>query len=254
MRRVLTTGMAIAALGTAALGALPAAAQTAGWTQGWSGQATLYGWLPVINGKQEGPGGQPLIDLDTSDVLSALDMAFMGSAIFQRDRFGILLDAVYADLGTDGTWIQNRVSTSTNTKLGMYTAAAFYRVHDADRAFFDVYGGARYFDTSVDFELSSTRLRRSFRSSLTWTDAVAGVRGGLPLSERWSLTGFADVGGFDSGSDLTWQVYGGANYDFSENWFATIGYRYVSIEKEVTERATLDIDMQGPLLGISYRF
>ena len=33
-----------------------------------------------------------------------------------------------------------------------------------------------------------------------------------------------------------------------------IGYRYVSIEKAVTDRATLDIDIQGPLFGIAYKF
>ena len=57
---------------------MAASAQVADWTQGWSGQATLYAWLPTINGSQEGPDGQPLIDLSSADVLSALDMAFMG--------------------------------------------------------------------------------------------------------------------------------------------------------------------------------
>lgn len=36
---------------------------------GWSGHATLYGWLPVINGVQDGPDGRPIVDLDTSNVL-----------------------------------------------------------------------------------------------------------------------------------------------------------------------------------------
>src|SRR6478735_10268084 len=130
-----------------ALAAPASAQQLADWSQGWTGQATLYAWLPVINGSQEGPDGSPIVDLDTSDVLSALNMAFMGSAIFQKDKFGILLDAVYADLGTDGSWVQNRVKTKTTTKLGMYTAAAMYRVYEDPKWFADVYAGARYFDT-----------------------------------------------------------------------------------------------------------
>ncbi len=233
---------------------IAAGAQAQSWTDGWTAQATLYGWLPVINGSQEGPDGQPLIHLDTSDVLDALDMAFMGNAVFRNGRFGIMLDAVYADLGTDGRWVQNRVSTETNTRLGVYTAAALYRLHDADGTFVDVYGGARYFDSKVDFRLETTRLARSFSSSLTWTDPVVGVRAGTPLGERWSVSGFADVGGFDSSSDMSWQVYGGANYAFNDSWVATLGYRYMSIEKEVNSRATLDIDLQGPVLGITYRF
>lgn len=238
-----------------ALAAPASAQQLEDWSQGWTGQATLYAWLPVINGSQEGPDGEPLVDLSTSDVLSALNMAFMGSAIFQKDKFGILLDAVYADLGTDGKWIQNRVDTRTTTKLGMYTAAAMYRVYDDPKGFVDVYGGVRYFDTSIDFRLSTANLGDAdLKKSLTWTDGIVGVRGGVALNDKWALAGFADVGGFDGSSDLSWEMYGGANYLFNERWQGTIGYRYVSIEKQVTDRAALDIDLQGPLFGITYKF
>ena len=56
----------------------------------------------------------------------------------------------------------------------------------------------------------------------------------MPLSERWTVSGFADVGGFDGSSDLSWEVYGGANYAFAERWAGTIGYRYMSILYEAT--------------------
>jgi opacity protein-like surface antigen len=227
----------------------------ADWTRGWSGQATIYAWLPVINGSQEGPDGQPLIELDTTDVLSALDMAFMGSAFFQKDKFGILLDAVYAKLTTDGSWVQERVSTETVTKLGFYTAALSYRVHEDPKGYVDVYGGARYFDTNVEFKIGTARLgEASFSKSLNWTDAIIGLRGGYAINDRWSLHGFADYGGFDGANDQSWELYGGANYAFSDHWEGTFGYRYVSIEKKVTDRAALDIDIQGPLFGVTYRF
>ncbi len=246
-------GAALLAFG---LSAAAASAQVADWSQGWSGQATIYAWLPAINGSQEGPDGQPLVDLDNWSVLEALDMAFMGAAEIRKDRFGLLFDAVYADLGTDGTWVQNRVKTSLNTKLGFYTAAAFYRVYDVDRKFVDVYGGARYFDTKATFDLKlpGQNFKDSTDAKLDWTDGIIGVRGGMPLSEHWSVSGFADVGGFDSGSDLSWEVYGGANYAFADHWAGIIGYRYISIEKQVTSRAALDINIQGPLLGITYKF
>ena len=79
---------------------------------------------------------------------------------FQKDNFGIILDAVYAKLGTDGTWVQNRVKTETDTKLGFYTAALSYRVDDDPKGFVDVYGGARYFDTTVEFKHRHRQSRR----------------------------------------------------------------------------------------------
>ena len=66
--------------------------------------------------------------------------------------------------------------------------------------------------------------------------------------------GWGDYLATDGSSDLSWQVYGGATYAFSDRWAAAVGYRYLSILYQATERAKLDIDIQGPLLGISYRF
>jgi opacity protein-like surface antigen len=230
----------------------PAASAQEAW-QGWSGKFTLYGWLPVINGKQQGPDGEPLVDLDTSDVLSRLDMAFMGAAEVRKDRWGLLFDAVYVDLSNDAEWLQGRVSTSTSTKVGMYTLAAAYRVYE-DRGFVDVYGGGRYFDTTLSFGIATDRRGRTGEVKLDWADPIVGVRGGWPLSERWSLAGFGDVGGFDGSSDLSWELYAGANYDFTDRWQGTIGYRYLSVLYEASDRAKLDLTIQGPLFGVSYRF
>lgn len=254
MRPSLIAGAAVGTLGIAFLGAATASAQTADWSRGWSGQATIYGWVPAITGAQEGPDGEPVVDLDNVSVLEALKMAFMGAAEIRKDRFGLLFDAVYADLGLDGSWVQERVDTSLDTKLGFYTAAASYRVYEAPDTYVDVYGGVRYFDVKTTFDLSTANRDRSLTSKVDWTDGIVGVRGGVPLTERWSVSGFADVGGFDAGSDLSWELYGGANYAFAERWAGTIGYRYISIEKTVTDRLSLDIDIQGPLVGITYKF
>lgn len=246
-------GVALCGLGLAFSGATGASAQTADWTSGWSGQVTLYGWLPTIEGEQKGPSGEPIVDVTGEDVLEALDMAFMGNAQFQKDRFGLFLDAVYADLSTDGSLAGGPLTIGVETKLGIYTAAATFRLHESDRGYVDVYGGARYFDTRVEFKLDTANLGRNVSESFGWTDGIVGVKGSLPLGERWSVSGFADVGGFDARSDLSWQVYGGANYGFTDRWFGTIGYRYISITK-AQERATLDINVYGPLVGITYRF
>lgn len=230
-----------------------AAAPAEDWTQGWSGKFTLYGWLPVINGSQEGRDGEPLVDLNTSDVLSRLDMAFMGAGELRKDRWSLLLDAVYVDLSSDGEWAQGRVKTSSGVKLGMYTVAAAYRVYE-DKGFVDLYGGGRYFNTTTTFGIATDRRGRNGEVKLDWADPIVGVRGGWPIGERWSLAGFGDVGGFDGSSDLSWELYGGANYDFSDHWQGTIGYRYLSVLYQATDRAKIDLSIQGPLFGVSYKF
>ena len=183
-------------------------------------------------------------------------MAFMGSAQFQKDKFGILLDAVYAKLSTDGTWLQERVTTETETKLGFYTAALSYRVYDDPKGFVDVYGGARYFDTTIEFKIgaeptSAQRLlqrepgldRRHHRPARRREPERPLVAARLRRLRRLRRR-----------RRPSWEVYGGANYAFSDRWEGVLGYRYISIQKKVTDRASLDIDIQGPLFGVTYKF
>ena len=233
-------------------------AQGADWTQGWSGQATLYGWFPTITGAQEGRDGRPIVDLDAEDILRALDFGFMGAAEVRNGRFGLLLDVVYVDLSEDGNGLfperPNAIRTEVGTKLTMFTLAGAYRAYEAEGSSVDIYAGARWYDVDLSFDARNDRFQVSRDAGVDWVDPIVGVRGAIPLGERWTLSGFADIGGFDESSDLSWEVYAGASYAFSERWAGTIGYRYMSILYEATERATLDIEVQGPVLGITYKF
>lgn len=257
MRDFVLAGTVAAAL---AMLAAPASAQQSAaqplpdWSDGWSGQATIYLWVPSFNGAQEGPDGQPLVDLDQNDVLSRLDMAFMGAAELRKGKWGLLFDAVYADLSNHGEWVQQRIDTKTSIRLGVYTLAAAYRLYDDSRTFGEVYGGARFFDARLDFGIATQNNGADGDATLDWADPIVGVRGATPLSEHWSVSGFADVGGFDGSSDLSWEIYGGANYAFGEHWAGSIGYRYLSILYQASDRAKLDMNVQGPVLGITYKF
>ncbi len=238
--------------------ATEASAQAMDWTNGWSGQVTVYGWLPSVSGAQEAPDGEPIVNLNTSDVLSALNFAFMGAGEVRKDKVGLLFDLIYADLGLDGNGRfpnrPNAIKTNVDTKLMLATGAVSYRVYDNNRSFVDAYAGVRAFNVDLSFSASNDRFDFNKDANLNWVDGIVGVRGAYPLSERWSVSGFADVGGFNAASDLSWEVYGGANYAFNDSWAGTVGYRYMSILYQATDRAKLDIDIQGPVFGVTYKF
>ncbi|MDS9469628.1 outer membrane beta-barrel protein [Paracoccus sp. MBLB3053] len=248
-----TTGLVIATCSLIA-STTQGTAQPFDTSEGWSAQATLYGWLPVISGAQQGLDGEPVLDLKQDDILSRLDMAFMGTAELRRDKWGLLADLVYIDLSHDADWLGNRLTISTETKVKMVTLAAAYRWHEDARSSADIYAGARYFDVDMDFGSATDLRERESDAQISWTDGIIGLRGETKLNERWSFRSFLDVGGFDSSSDLSWQVYGGGNYAISENWDAAFGYRYLSIVKEGDRNAKLDIDVHGPVIGIAYKF
>ena len=210
-----------------------------------------------INGSQEGPDGQPLVELDTSDVLSALDMAFMGSAQFQKDKFGILLDAVYAKLGTDGTWVQEPGQTPRPRPSSASTPPPLsYRVYDDPKGFVDVYGGARYFDTTVEFKIGTANLgqallqqepeldrRRSSASAAASRSTTAGRSPASPTTA--ASTAPTTRAGRSTAAPTTRSPTAGRGRSAT----ATSRSR-----RRSPTGPSLDIDIQGPLFGITYKF
>jgi len=241
-----------------------AAAQTAGPTSGWrTGSVTIYGWLPGITGSQEAPDGEPFVDLEGADVLDALDLAFFGAGEIRNGRIGLLFDIEYADLSQDGTADRTFVpgveapNGSVGTTLLMATGVVTYRFYEQETNFLDVYGGIRAFDVKADFdfEIPSIGFEFAGEGNANWVDALVGLRGHADLGRRFGVSGLADVGGFGIGgsSDLTWQVTGTLNYSFTDRWVGRLGYRYMSIDYQEPDLG-LDIDLHGPLLGVTYRF
>ena len=229
-------------------------AATGARAQEWTGEGTVYGWLPAIEGEQDRDNGQPRIEITAKDILEALDFAFFASGEIRRDKFGLLFDMAYTRLSDDAE-LEEPISASAHVKNVLYyaTAAASWRFYENDRRFAAAYGGFRAMGTEVDFDFTLGPVSRSPSVSANWVDPIIGLRGQVPLSERWTLSGFADVGGFGVGSELTWEAYAGANYAFNDRFSGVLGYRYMSIDYE-GDSLTMDINLYGPLLGIQYRF
>lgn len=238
-----------------AFAALLATAATPVAAQEWKGNFTLYGWLPAIEGAQKGRDGKPIVDLDAKDILEALDLAFMATGQVHRDRWGALFDVVYSDLSSDAKAKSPfTAKASVGTTVWFGTLAGTYRLTGDDDNFVGIYAGIRYYDASADIKLSALgdRVRRNFSVDANWVDPIIGIQGRYPLNDRWSIYGIGDIGGFDVGSNFSWQAYSGVNYAFSEKFTGNLGVRFMSIDYE--DDVTLDVDMYGPVIGVSYRF
>jgi opacity protein-like surface antigen len=256
--------LSVAGLMAMASLAAPDRAAAQGLFEGWTlGAVTIYGWVPGMEGAQEGPDGEPILSLDSVGILDVLDFAFMGTAEIRRDRVGLVFDLNYADLGADGSARGTIIpgadpaNAEVDTTLLMTTGAVTYRVLEEDRTWLDVYGGFRYFDVSSDFRASIPALgfevERS--GSVDWVDGIVGLRGRAPLGDRLGVTALVDVGGFGIGSssDLTWQAQATLDYSFTERLIGRLGYRYVSIDYD-DSGLKLDLDLSGPLVGLTWTF
>ncbi len=233
------------------LAASPSVAQDTEWTY----TATIYAWLPAIETELDTfRFGTVTSDLDNSDVLSALDMAFFGAFTAQRGRLGFAADLVYSDL-SGGKATPGPLFTDANigNELTALSGYALYRVTSDPNVDFDLGVGLRYINLTATAELTDGFLgRQSETFGDSWVDPLIAARISVKLNDEWKLKGFADWGGAGSDEE-SWQAYLGAEYAINDRWSTEAGYRHLEISKDVKGR-DVSLNVSGPLIGFSYNF
>ncbi len=232
--------------------AAPVAAQDSGWTFALS----PYLWAPGITSSVGTAWGTVEADKSSRDVLSSLDLAFMGAVEARNGRWSLIADLFYASLSesrvTPLGLLFSRARIETTAKA--MSAYAAYQVADSERVALDLMAGFRVSALDIDLSLSPGLLAgQRIGVSETWIDPVIGSRARLAISDNWFATAFVDVGGFGADSDLTWQAFASLGYQLNPRWSVQGGWRYFSAEKQIAGR-DVKTDFSGPLLGFTARF
>lgn len=249
----IATATAAAALAEPA----PGAAAPAGGGEGWEVSVTPYLWMAGMEGAIGIPRGTGEVAIDQSftDILSNLDFALMGMVDARKDRFVILGDALYLAVGTDIESSRDPRFVTGRVDIDTFIAslAAGYRVVDEDTVSVDVFAGARLLALDADLALSGPAAVRTASGSGTTVSPLVGARMRAALAPKLTFGLYGDVGSIISGADAKWQVMGDLRYQIGKSWTMLAGYRFMSIDHE-TNGFEFDVDMSGPMLGVSYRF
>jgi len=230
----------------------------------WQFEITPYLLAAGMEGTAGVHGHTADIDVSFSDILDKLDSGFMGLFTAQKGPWTLALEGVYMNLeaGSSNTVTGPGGVVSRSGKLDitnkMYIAqgSVGYRLLD-DKTKLDVLGALRYTELKVEMDVKVSFTRPPFGGSKSeegsdsWIDAVVGVRALHPVSDEVSLFGYTDIG--TGGSDLTYQVMVGANWEFSEGYTAKLGYRYLYWDYE-DDGTVWDVTAAGPYLGLGIRF
>jgi hypothetical protein len=241
----------------------------------WQFTATIYGWVPTIDGQVNFPGdnGSTGIHVNGANVISHLKMTFQGALDAHNGRWGIFNDVVYVDLGgaksqTHDLLIGNVGIPATATadlnldlKSLIWTVAGEYRVGHDPAWTVDLLGGARVLRIKPTLGYSITgdlgpvvipgREGSKQVDERVW-DGIVGVKGRYAFGDggKWFVPFYLDVG--TGQSQLTWQISGGIGYTY--NWgslFAT--WRYLDYKFQ-SGKALDNINFGGPLLGVAFRW
>lgn len=204
------------------------------------------------------------LDVSFGDIAENLDAGFMGLFTAQKGPWSLGMEGVYMKLsgGKSGTVTGPggvvQVGGRLDIDYSMYIAQASvgYRVLD-EKTKVDLIGAVRWTkletDVSVVIPFPGPIFggAASASGSEDWVDGVVAVRVLHPVGDKVSLLGYSDVGA--GGSDLTYQVMAGVNWEYKRDFTAKVGYRYLSWDYE-RGGTVWDMAASGPYLGLGIRF
>ena len=239
----------------------PAQAGETGYGK-WQAQVTPYVWMSGLSGDVSATQARPVFSVDKSfsEILENLNGAAFVSGFAHNGRFAVLADFSYVSTTeNDDSPIPVFSSIKGDVEQISGMIAAGLRVARAPGGgALDVLAGARAWH--VDATVSGKKVPGApeeipSRESDTWSfvDPIVALRGRLPLTERLSVIGYGDVGGFGVGSDVTWQAVVTANYALTQRLFVSAGYRHLEVDYQDGGQL-LDIELSGPLVGATFKF
>ncbi len=222
---------------------------------GWWFRAAPYGWVTAVDGDVSVGSLTAPVDISLSDILESVDMTFMGVFEVGYDRWSLGVDVVYAKLSQDLDG-GGRVFDSFRfeQKQWFVTPALSYRLIDTGSYIMAVYAGARI--TTMDVDLTGRFARggeTKVSADSSWVDPVVGIRGQADFGDRWFFRYTADIGGFGTSSELTWNAFGGFGYNIGDTIGLIAGYRGLGIDYSQDEFA-LEVISHGPVIGLEVRF
>ena len=220
----------------------------------WEFRLEPYFWATGITGETGVLFREVPTDLGFKQVFQHLKMALPVQMELRYNRFGLLTDIIYADIGgyIDAPRIQQ---LALDDKMLIFQFVPNYRIFKSEKGFLDFLAGLRGWDMT----LRVTGFRQPgivtsggyFKESQTrtWVDGIAGMRGQYFLFGNTFIAAYGDIGG--GSSKLTWQVQATMGYKFSPRTSAEFGWRVLS-DNYADGGFTYNVKQQGIYSGVSF--
>ena len=264
---------------------LPAQAQTIPRAEpGWQFSVTPYAWVPSIDGTlryqlptQSGSGSAD-VSKDGASILEALNFAAMIAAEARYQRYSVMTDFIYLDLGATGSKLRSvnfggggggtgvgaNLDRGTESSLSgsLWTLMGGYTVTQGDWGHADIVGGFRLFSLNSETNIrlagdvtapggsASFNRNAKLSESATLFDGIIGMRGRLVIGDGFYAPYAFDIGA--GSSTLTWQASAGLGYQFSWGGVA-LGYRHLSYEQG-SKNLVQDLSFSGAFLALNFTF
>lgn len=233
------------------------AISTPSHAQDWEFQVTPYAWMSGLSGDVGTIPGLPAgsVDLTFADILEDLDFAGMLLASARNGPWVVYLDTTYVRVSPTeslGGVVFDRVEIESETTT--LALAVGRTLAKTEQGSVDAYLGARAWWLENTFDLRAVGGGRSSRTEKSnWVDPLIGIAGRYAVTDRWTLFGALEVGGFGVGADSEWSVLAGATWQVNDTFGASFGWRHLEVDYK-EDGVVFDVRQSGPVLGATFRF
>jgi hypothetical protein len=192
------------------------------------------------------------IDISFGDILDDLKIGAMLDFRAEYGRGAVQANLVYALMESEE--IAGPFQVKAEPSLVIIEFDGRYKMTEH----WELLGGVRAYIIDVDINVTGP-LGFSLNPRETWVDPMLGAAFSYPFTDRWSINGRGDIGGFGVGSDFSWQVSAFFDYRFgkSKRHSLVLGWRHLDWDYKADgggRNFELDTYMTGPIIGARFRF
>lgn len=250
----------------------------------WEFELLPYLWMAGLSGDVTVKGNQANISMSFGDIWDNLKFGAQLHMEAKKDKWGLFLDTTYMNLDTSIDGARYRTGPDGRLQVekyldadisfdewliefgGTYQLAKIPLGQDkGGMMYLDLLGGGRYWYLSTDIDVglivedNGNVVSRSISpsGSKQWIDPFIGLRTRFQLTKNLMMAFRGDVGGFSVGSKFTWNASGYIGYSLSEMVSLWAGYRALGVNYQSgsgSSKFVYDVTMQGPAIGMGFRF
>lgn len=219
-------------------------------TSDWHFAVSPYLWLPWIHGTIGARGHEASVHVSPGDLLSHFRFGLMGVVDTRYKRIVMPVDFVWLRLGANNALPLTDEAVNANVKGQAFilTPKIGYRLVDSEIVKIDALTGFRYWHFGESLRLSTSENSVKFSSSQNWVDPVVGGRILANLSPKVTVSIGGDVGGWNTGSLIDYQIGGLLGYRVKPSVVLQAGYRYLATDCR-SGGTTINLVIAGPLFG-----
>jgi hypothetical protein len=219
-------------------------------TSDWHFAVSPYLWFPGVHGTIGALGHEASVHASPGDLLSHFRFGLMGLVDTRYKRIVIPVDIMWIRLGANNALplTDEAVNAKVKGQEFILTPKIGYRLVDSQIVKIDAVTGFRYWHFGESLRLSTSDTSLKFSSSQNWVDPLIGGRILANLSPKVSVSIGGDVGGWNTGSLIDYQIGGLLGYRVKPAVVLQVGYRYLAVDYR-SGGTTINLVTSGVLFG-----